>query len=119
MVKVTDSHCQCVRCENFVECQGCRRWRILRETSNATLRFHQHAAAGGVLFELYVEPSRRKAMTRRINRAGGQYHRTHETNAAGELVYYPYDSHWNQAGHNLAAQTIADAMRNIPGCPLQ
>jgi hypothetical protein len=37
---------------------------------------------------------------------------------AGELLYYPYDSHWTQDGHNLAAQTIAEAMRNTPNCPL-
>ncbi len=37
---------------------------------------------------------------------------------AGELLYYPYDSHWNQAGHDLAAQVIADALRDVPGCPL-
>jgi len=36
----------------------------------------------------------------------------------GELLYYPYDSHWNQAGHDLAAQVIADAMRGTPDCPL-
>ncbi len=36
----------------------------------------------------------------------------------GELLYYPYDSHWNQAGHDLAAQVIADAMRSTTGCPL-
>jgi hypothetical protein len=37
---------------------------------------------------------------------------------AGALLYYPYDTHWNQAGHLLAAQTIAAAMQNTPGCPL-
>lgn len=36
--------------------------------------------------------------------------------ARGELLYYPYDTHWNQAGHDLAAQVIADAMRATPGC---
>ncbi len=35
---------------------------------------------------------------------------------AGELLYYPYDSHWNQAGHDLAAQVIADQIRNISEC---
>ncbi len=28
----------------------------------------------------------------------------------GELLYYPYDSHWNQAGHDFAAQVIAQAV---------
>lgn len=37
---------------------------------------------------------------------------------AGELLYYPYDSHWNQAGHDLAAATIAEALRAVPECAL-
>jgi hypothetical protein len=36
--------------------------------------------------------------------------------AQGELLYYPYDGHWNQAGHNLAAQAIADAMQGDAAC---
>lgn len=39
--------------------------------------------------------------------------------AQGELLYHRYDGHWNQAGHELAAQIIADYMRNVPDCPLQ
>lgn len=38
--------------------------------------------------------------------------------AQGELLYYPFDTHWNQAGHTLAGQVIADFMRNTPDCPL-
>lgn len=38
--------------------------------------------------------------------------------AQGELLYYKYDTHWNQAGHSLAADVIADALRNQPDCPL-
>lgn len=38
--------------------------------------------------------------------------------AKGELLYYQYDTHWNQAGHDLAAQVIADSLRAVPGCPL-
>ena len=38
--------------------------------------------------------------------------------AEGELIYYRYDTHWNQAGHDLAAQVIADYMRSVPDCPL-
>lgn len=38
--------------------------------------------------------------------------------AQGELLYYQYDTHWNQAGHNLAAARIVDAMRQHPECPL-
>ncbi len=37
-----------------------------------------------------------------------------------QLLYYRYDTHWNQAGHNLAAQVIADTMRQyVDECPLQ
>jgi hypothetical protein len=37
--------------------------------------------------------------------------------AGGQLIYYPYDSHWNQAGHDLAAQTIAAALEDdANGC---
>ncbi len=36
----------------------------------------------------------------------------------GELLYYPYDTHRNQAGHDLAAQVIADALRATPDCGL-
>jgi hypothetical protein len=36
----------------------------------------------------------------------------------GELLYYPYDTHWNQAGHALAAQVIADYLRQAEGCAL-
>jgi hypothetical protein len=27
--------------------------------------------------------------------------------ATGVELYYPYDTHWNQSGHDLAAQSIA------------
>lgn len=38
-----------------------------------------------------------------------------EAAAAEErLLYYPYDTHWNQAGHDLAAQVIAEAIEG--GC---
>ncbi|MFZ2880958.1 MAG: hypothetical protein WA009_15555, partial [Phototrophicaceae bacterium] len=38
-----------------------------------------------------------------------------EAAAAEErLLYYPYDTHWNQAGHDLAAQVIAEAIKD--GC---
>jgi hypothetical protein len=33
-----------------------------------------------------------------------------EEAGAGAELYYPYDTHWNQRGHDLAAQTIADLM---------
>ena len=39
--------------------------------------------------------------------------------AQGELLYYKYDTHWNQAGHTLAAGVIAESIRDVPGCPLQ
>jgi hypothetical protein len=37
----------------------------------------------------------------------------------GELLYYPYDSHWNPAGHELAAQAIAAALQAAGGCALE
>ncbi len=36
----------------------------------------------------------------------------------GALLYYPFDTHWNQEGNDLAAEVIADALRDVPGCPL-
>jgi len=30
--------------------------------------------------------------------------------ASGAELYYPFDTHWNQNGHNLAAQAIANKM---------
>jgi|FLYN01.1.fsa_nt_gi hypothetical protein len=36
----------------------------------------------------------------------------------GELLYYPYDSHWNQAGHDLAAQVIANYLRGATECEI-
>lgn len=79
---------QYLRCEDYVTCQGCRRWRIFREACNATLRFQQHAAAAGQppLWELNVAADRWNALRRRINRLGGQYHRTHE-DCDGSLYY--------------------------------
>lgn len=38
--------------------------------------------------------------------------------AAGRLLYYRYDGHWNQDGHQLAADVIAQAMRDAEGCSL-
>ena len=32
--------------------------------------------------------------------------------AKGVELYYPYDTHWNQTGHDLAAQAIAERMRS-------
>lgn len=36
--------------------------------------------------------------------------------AQGELLYYRYDSHWNQTGHDLAGQVIGDFMREANDC---
>jgi hypothetical protein len=33
---------------------------------------------------------------------------------SGDLLYYPYDSHWSARGHRVAAQAVADVLRNIP-----
>lgn len=35
--------------------------------------------------------------------------------ASGELLYYRYDTHWNQAGHELAGTVIADYIKS--NCP--
>lgn len=37
--------------------------------------------------------------------------------SGGEQNYYIYDSHWSQAGHNLAGETVADYIRATPDCP--
>lgn len=34
--------------------------------------------------------------------------------AAGTLTYYPYDSHWNLTGHQLAGETVAAYLREHP-----
>jgi hypothetical protein len=39
-----------------------------------------------------------------------------EAVARGDLLYYPFDTHWNQAGHELAAAVIADYLRVNPEC---
>lgn len=39
--------------------------------------------------------------------------------AEGELLYYHYDSHWNQDGHTFAAEAVAKFMLNHPECPLE
>jgi hypothetical protein len=37
-----------------------------------------------------------------------------EAAAQGEMLYYVYDTHWNQAGHNLVGTAIADFLRSDP-----
>lgn len=39
--------------------------------------------------------------------------------ANGVELYYPFDTHWNQKGHDLAAQAIADRMRTTEVLPLE
>ncbi len=34
--------------------------------------------------------------------------------AEGEILYYTYDTHWNQAGHDLVGAAIADFLRTDP-----
>jgi hypothetical protein len=42
-----------------------------------------------------------------------------EAAAQEQLLYYIYDGHWNQEGHNLAAKTIAEFMQTqTDKCPL-
>jgi hypothetical protein len=36
-----------------------------------------------------------------------------EAAGTGAELYYPYDTHWNQSGHDLAAQTIAQCLEGI------
>jgi hypothetical protein len=36
--------------------------------------------------------------------------------ASGEEMYYPYDSHWSQRGHDVAGQAIAGYIRSHPEC---
>jgi hypothetical protein len=40
-----------------------------------------------------------------------------EAAATGVELYYPFDSHWNQQGHDLAAQTIASYMERMATAP--
>jgi hypothetical protein len=35
----------------------------------------------------------------------------------GEMVYYTYDTHWNQRGHDLVGQAIADYLNTDPCAP--
>lgn len=35
---------------------------------------------------------------------------------AESLTYYRYDTHWNQAGHTIAGQTVAEYIANHPNC---
>lgn len=37
-----------------------------------------------------------------------------EAAARGEMLYYTYDTHWNQAGHDLAGQLLADFIAANP-----
>jgi hypothetical protein len=36
--------------------------------------------------------------------------------AEGQMTYLTYDTHWNQAGQELAGQTVADFLRDVDGC---
>jgi hypothetical protein len=39
-----------------------------------------------------------------------------EAASEGAVLYFPYDVHWTQAGHDLAAQVLAEAIRAMPDC---
>lgn len=65
--------------------------------------------------------SQRDAVRARVESLGGWHFVDllpvfEEAVARGELLYYPYDTHWNQDGHALAAQTVAEYMRAHPEC---
>jgi hypothetical protein len=36
--------------------------------------------------------------------------------AQSQMTYLEYDTHWNQAGHELAGETVADFLRDVEGC---
>jgi hypothetical protein len=36
--------------------------------------------------------------------------------AGGAMLYYTYDSHWNQAGHDLAGRLVAEYLEGHPDC---
>lgn len=36
--------------------------------------------------------------------------------AQGQMLYLKYDTHWNQAGHELAGQQVAQALRSSAAC---
>ena len=36
--------------------------------------------------------------------------------AEGQILYYAYDTHWNQAGHDMAGSLIAEYIRQHPDC---
>jgi hypothetical protein len=36
--------------------------------------------------------------------------------AEGQMTYLTYDTHWNQAGQELAGKAVADFVRGVEGC---
>lgn len=64
------------------------------------------AEAEGWMFIDLLEPFQQEAYERGL--------------AGEELLYYQYDGHWTQAGHQLASDIIADFMRDhTEDCPLE
>ncbi len=35
---------------------------------------------------------------------------------SGSPSYYTYDSHWNERGHRIAGEAVAEYIRDIEGC---
>ncbi len=81
---------------------------------------------GGTIEKRSVQPTWDELMERRDNMATviGEVARNEgysfvdlsphfsEAAANGELLYYTYDTHWNQAGHDLAGAIVADAIQS-------
>jgi len=41
------------------------------------------------------------------------------TAAQQEVTYYPYDSHWDARGHEIAGETVAGFLRDQEECSVQ
>ncbi|HLA45139.1 MAG TPA: GDSL-type esterase/lipase family protein, partial [Aggregatilineales bacterium] len=42
-----------------------------------------------------------------------------ESAAQSHMLYLTYDTHWNQAGHELAGQVVADYLRGVDDCEIK
>lgn len=71
-------------------------------------------------FEVYTSQlnNQRDAVAERAERTGFTFFDLtpvlQDAAARGEMVYYTYDTHWNQRGHDLVGQAIADYLTTAP-----